>query len=167
MNQEDIKKEEQTNEEPNVDDNQDVVEEDNTNAGKNQPNQANRNYAQGFKKGEAKVLAELGFSNIEEAKKRLANSASSEDVAELKATVLCNDLDVKKEYREDVIALVKGKGLTMTEESIKSIIDKHPEWKRNAESGASGNVISLGASGGKAQPSKADEREEAKKLFTF
>ena len=77
-----------------------------------------------------------------------------------------NDLGIDKKYQEDVIALIKGKGLEINEETISEIAENHPEWKINEDFG----VEFMGQTKPQANPydeAKAREEEEIKKKFQF
>lgn len=77
-----------------------------------------------------------------------------------------NDLGIDKKYQEDVIALIKGKGLEINEETISEIAENHPEWKINEDFG----VEFMGQTKPQANPydeAKAKEEEEIKKKFQF
>lgn len=126
---------------------------------------ANRKFAEGAKKKEKEILSALGVASIEEAK-TLIQSAKEQDTnyKVLAAKSICVDLDVKKEFREDVIDIVKGKGLEINEENVKAILSKHPEWVLKADESGS-PVVEIGKTGGKGQPEDANEKELAKKLF--
>lgn len=126
---------------------------------------ANRKFAEGAKKKEKEILAILGVASIEEAK-TLIQSAKEQDTnyKVLAAKSICVDLDVKKEFREDVIDIVKGKGLEINEENVKAILAKHPEWVLKADESGS-PVVGIGKVGGKGQPEAPNEKEQAKKLF--
>lgn len=126
---------------------------------------ATRKFAEGAKKKEKEILSVLGVASIDEAK-LLCQSAREQgaNYKQLAAKSICVDLDVKKEFREDVIDIVKGKGLDITEENVKAILNKHPEWVLKADESGS-PVVEIGKAGGKGQPEAANERELAKKLF--
>ena len=75
-----------------------------------------------------------------------------------------NDLGIDKKYQEDVIALIKGKGLEINEETISEIAEKHPEWKINEDFG----VEFMGQTKPQANPydeAKAREEKEIKDKF--
>lgn len=77
-----------------------------------------------------------------------------------------DDLGIDKKYQEDVIALIKGKGLEINEETISEIAENHPEWKINEDFG----VEFMGQTKPQANPydeAKAKEEEEIKKKFQF
>ena len=77
-----------------------------------------------------------------------------------------NDLGIDKKYQEDVIALIKGNGLEINEETISQIAEKHPEWKINEDFG----VEFMGQTKPQANPydeAKAKEEEGIKKKFQF
>ena len=126
---------------------------------------ATRKFAEGAKKKEKEILSTLGVASIDEAK-ALINTAKEQgaNYKELAAKSICVDLDVKKEFREDVIDIVKGKGLDITEENVKAILAKHPDWVLKADESGS-PVVEIGKTGGKGQPEAANEKEMAKKLF--
>lgn len=126
---------------------------------------ATRKFAEGAKKKEKEILSTLGVASVDEAK-QLIQTAREQDTNYklLAAKSICVDLDVKKEFREDVIDIVKGKGLDITEENVKAILSKHPEWVLNADESGS-PVIEIGKAGGKGQPESVNQKEQAKKLF--
>lgn len=75
-----------------------------------------------------------------------------------------NDLGIDKKYQEDVIALIKGKGLEINEETISEIAENHPEWKINEDFG----VEFMGQTKPQANPydeAKAREEKEIKEKF--
>lgn len=75
-----------------------------------------------------------------------------------------NDLGIDKKYQEDVIALIKGKGLEINEETISEIAEKHPEWKIDADFG----IGQMGQTKPQANPydeAKAREEKEIKDKF--
>ncbi len=129
-------------------------------------------FAEGAKKAEKTLLEELGLKSKDELKELLSKTKEEPkaeetvqqlkaELTEIKALNIIKDEDIKKEYQGDVIALLKGKGLDLTEENIKKEIEKHPEWKKEASAGAK----EFGTAGGKGDPSQPDEKEQAKKLF--
>ena len=126
---------------------------------------ATRKFAEGAKTKEKEILSILGVASVDEAK-QLIQTAREQDTNYklLAAKSICVDLDVKKEFREDVIDIVKGKGLEITEENVKAILSKHPEWVLNADESGS-PVIEIGKAGGKGQPESINQKENAKKLF--
>lgn len=73
---------------------------------------------------------------------------------------------VKTDYAEDAVAILKGKGLEINEANMKSIVDKHPEWKTsNDEKSEGGGAKPLGSAGGKSTPPATDEATQAAKMF--
>ena len=129
-------------------------------------------FAEGAKKAEKTLLEELGLKSKDELKELLSKIKEEPkaeetvqqlkaELTEIKALNIIKDEDIKKEYQGDVIALLKGKGLDLTEENIKAEIAKHPEWKKEASAGAK----EFGTAGGKGDPSQPDEKEQARKLF--
>lgn len=91
-------------------------------------------------------------------------SKIKDELAVLKAEKIASTLGVKASYTEDVVALVRGKGLELNEENLKKEVEKHPEWKQSA-SEEGGGVFQLGGVGGKTVPGPAGEKEQAQKLF--
>lgn len=91
------------------------------------------------------------------------------ELATYKALAYAADAGVKPEYKEDLVALIKGKGLEPTPENIKKEADKHPEWKYQTSTGnGNGNellVKPLGGTGGQNNPPAADEKSQASKMF--
>lgn len=85
-----------------------------------------------------------------------------DELATLRAEKLVTQMGVKPSYTEDLVALVRGKGLELNEENLKKEADKHPEWKASNEDS---NGFRLGGLGGKANPPSSDEKEQAKKMF--
>lgn len=67
-----------------------------------------------------------------------------------------NELGIDKAYQEDVIALIKGKGLEVSEETIAEMCEKHPEWKTDKNLG-------VGSMGQTKQGKNPYEEAEAKK----
>ena len=127
-----------------------------------------------LKKAEKTLLEEFGVKTKEELKTKLNPQAKADEpnedviklrkeLTEMKALNVCKDEEIKKEYQADVIALLKGKGLELTEENIKAEITKHPEWKKKEE--PTPGAKEFGANGGKKDPGAPDEKEQARKLF--
>jgi hypothetical protein len=78
------------------------------------------------------------------------------ELTEMKALNACKDLDVKKEFQPDVIALLKGKGKELTEENINEEVKKHPEWVKSQEQPGARDFG--GAAGNKnTQPNERDQ----------
>lgn len=87
-----------------------------------------------------------------------------DELATAKAMNFATDNNIKSEFKEDLVAIIKGKGLEPTAENVKKEADKHPEWKYLAD-GSGGTVRPLGSSGGANTPPAVSEKEQAAKLF--
>lgn len=59
----------------------------------------------------------------------------NQELTAIKQINKMEDLGIDKKYREDVIALIKGKGLEVSEETIVEVAENHPEWKIDSEIG--------------------------------
>ena len=90
-------------------------------------------------------------------------NAIKSELTTYKAMNFATDNNIKPEYKEDLVAIIKGKGLEPTAENVKKEADKHPEWKYTAD--GKGEVKPLGSSGGQSTPPEGDERDQASKLF--
>lgn len=82
----------------------------------------------------------------------------------LKAEKIAGKLGIKPDYQEDLVALVRGKGLELTEENLKKEAEKHKEWLLSND-GSTGGVKKLGSTDGETNPPVPNEEEQAKKLF--
>lgn len=82
----------------------------------------------------------------------------------LKAEKIAGKLGIKPDYQEDLVALVRGKGLELTEENLKKEVEKHKEWLLSND-GSTGGVKKLGSTDGETNPPVPNEEEQAKKLF--
>ena len=90
----------------------------------------------------------------------------NQELTAIKQVKKMDDLGIDKKYQEDVIALIKGRGEEVSEETISEIAEKHPEWKVDAEIG----IEFMGQTKPQANPydeAKAKEEEEIKKKFQF
>lgn len=126
---------------------------------------ATRKFAEGAKKKEKEIFAACGVSSIDELVNLINQSKEqAKNYDELAAKAICTDLNVKKQYREDVIAIAKGKGLEITEENVRSVIESHPEWVVDEKENKT-NVFSLGKTGGSSQPQDKQEREYVRNIF--
>jgi hypothetical protein len=132
----------------------------------------NNKFAEGAKKAEKSFLDEFGVKSKDELKAKInGNSKPAEsseelikvksELTEMKALNACKDLDVKKEFQPDVIALLKGKGKELTEENITEEVKKHPEWIKSQEQPGARD---FGGAAGKKNPN-VDEKEQARKLM--
>lgn len=80
----------------------------------------------------------------------------TKELTAIKQVNKMNDLGIDKKYQEDVIALIKGKGLEVSEETISEIAENHPEWKITDE-------IGIGSIGQTRQNQNPYEEANAKK----
>lgn len=140
-------------------------------------NRYQNKFAEGAKKAQKALLDELGISSVEELKAKLGADNSQEkgtksedveimkkEIATLKALNTCNELNVRREFQEDVIALIKGKGQEVTQDNIQKVVERHPEWVVKSQEDIAG-VKKLGGTDGENKPPKPDEKEQAKALF--
>jgi len=81
---------------------------------------------------------------------------TQKELTAIKQVNKMNELGIDKNYQEDVIALIKGKGLEVNEETIADICGKHPEWKADKQLG-------VGSMGQTRQNNNAVEEAEARK----
>lgn len=161
---EDLKEEKKEEVEKEIQDKSPSDEKEEIGKGKGPSDEATRKFAEGASKAEKNIFAKFGVANMEELEKKVNGSVSQTDYETLSAKVICGDLDIKKGYRDDVIAIVKGKGLPITEESFKSVLASHPEWKNDSEDNS--KTVKIGAIGGKDKPDAPDEKELAKRIFS-
>lgn len=109
-------------------------------------------YAEGARKAAKGQEATKPDDEIVEIKKELAN---------YKALNLASDFNIKPEFKDDFVAILKGKGLEINQENAKALADKHPEWKNtSANSG-----FKIGSDGGDTNPTEKSEAERAAALF--
>ena len=87
-------------------------------------------------------------------------SAREEELAVFKAQKILRLNKVRGDKADDVIALLKGRNLPITEENVKEVLDSHPEWKRKRKQKA---VANIGATQPKEKP--LDEKEIARSFF--
>lgn len=128
-------------------------------------------FAEGARKATQKFLEELGVKSIEEAKELLQKPKTNDselesiktELKQLQALKQLNDLNVDKQYQEDVIALIKGKGKEVNEESIKEIISKYPSWTTTSKDNKQ-KIERIGSDGNTNVP-EVSEEELANKLF--
>ena len=88
----------------------------------------------------------------------------NKELTAIKQVRKMDDLGIDKKYQEDVIALIKGKGLEINEETITEVAENHPEWKIDADFG----VGFMGQTKPQSNPydeAKAREEKEIKDKF--
>ena len=90
------------------------------------------------------------------AEKQTQMDELQQELTAIKQVRKMDDLGIDKKYQEDVIALIKGKGLELSEETISEIAEKHPEWKVD-------NEIGVGSMGQTRQSQNPYEEANAKK----
>ena len=93
--------------------------------------------AEGYRKASEKK--EQG-QNDELSKLQESYSQKENEINELKGQVEAfkqvqkmDELGVDKKYQQDLLALLKGKGLEINEETITELAENHPEWKKQEE----------------------------------
>lgn len=80
----------------------------------------------------------------------------NKELTAIKQVKKMDDLGIDRKYQEDVIALIKGRGEEVNEETISQIAEKHPEWKVDVE-------IGIGSIGQTKQSQNPYEEANAKK----
>ena len=86
------------------------------------------------------------------------------ELTAIKQVKKMDDLGIDRKYQEDVIALIKGHGDEVNEETISLIAENHPEWKVDAEIG----IGQLGQTRPQSNPydeAEAKEQQEIKEKF--
>ena len=103
-----------------------------------------------------KLNASLSEKDNLLAEKETQMNELNAELTAIKQVNKMNDLGIDKKYQEDVIALIKGKGLEVSEETITEVCENHPEWKIDKELG-------VGAMGQTRPQNNPYEEAEAKK----
>ena len=136
----------------------------------------NQKFAEGARK--AQIGGDSNTSDNPQKAKQSENSTENKDNSKDEIATIKNELEilkgeklalkqgVKPEYAEDAVAILKGKGLEVSEANMKAIVEKHPEWKMSNDTQGSG-VAPLGSTGGKSNPPAVNEQEQAAKMFGF
>lgn len=110
-------------------------------------------------------LKELGLSSREEVANLVASAKNynlfKDDYEKLKTEKLFNSLNIKDDRVDDVKAILKGKELPFTKESIEKEIKTHPEWLK--EQGVS--LETIGTKKSEAKEPALSEKEIAEKGF--
>ena len=110
-------------------------------------------------------LKELGISSKEEVANLVASAKNynlfKDDYEKLKTEKLFNSLNIKDDRVDDVKAILKGKELPFTKESIEKEIKTHPEWLK--EQGVS--LETIGTKKSEAKEPALSEKEIAEKGF--
>lgn len=110
----------------------------------------NNKFAEGARKAEKNILEKYGIESLEDLKKfKEQADLTKKEYETLKSTLeekekLLSDRElelsknkaenyimkqqVKEEYVEDLLAILKGRDLEYTEENINTLVEKHPEW---------------------------------------
>lgn len=99
---------------------------------------------------------------IAEREKQLEES--QKELTAIKQVKKMDDLGIDRKYQEDVIALIKGHGDEVNEETISLIAENHPEWKVDAEIG----IGQLGQTRPQSNPydeAQVKEQKEIKEKF--
>ena len=125
-------------------------------ASKNQENQNNEELE--------KLNASLSEKETLLAEKDNKMNELNAELTAIKQVKKMDDLGIDRKYQEDVIALIKGKGLEVSEETISEIAENHPEWKVDAEIG----IGQLGQTRPQSNPydeAQAREQKEIKEKF--
>lgn len=111
-----------------------------------------------------KLNASLSEKDNLIAEKDKALEESQRELTAIKQVNKMNDLGIDKKYHEDIFALLKGKGMEITEENITEIAEAHPEWKVNADFGVGSMGVVRHDNDAYAE-AQLKEQEEIKKKF--
>ncbi len=101
-------------------------------------------------------------SLIAEREKQLEES--QKELTAIKQVNKMSELGIYKKYQQDVIALIKGRGEEVNEESIVAMCEAHPEWKVEVETG----INSIGQTRQTTDPyeeARAKKEKEINDLF--
>jgi len=101
-------------------------------------------------------------SLIAEREKQLEES--QKELTAIKQVNKMSELGIDKKYQQDVIALIKGRGEEVNEESIVAMCEAHPEWKVEIETG----INSIGQTRQTTDPyeeARAKKEKEINDLF--
>lgn len=112
--------------------------------------------AEGEKAGN---VEEMTARKADELDTREAIKSLKAEVELLKADKIAKDAGVTDDHSEDLVALVRGKGLALTEANIKTEAERHPEWRGKATAG-----LSIGASTGSEHQDTETEEDLAERL---
>ncbi len=85
-----------------------------------------------------------------------------EELVQLKAEKLAVKL-VDSKYSEDLVAMVKGKGLEVTESNFQEVLKKYPEWLKSNQ--ANQQTVVIGGNAGETNPGQPNAQERARGLF--
>ena len=99
---------------------------------------------------------------IAEREKQLEES--QKELTAIKQVNKMSELGIDKKYQQDVIALIKGRGEEVNEESIVAMCEAHPEWKVEIETG----INSIGQTRQTTDPyeeARAKKEKEINDLF--
>lgn len=121
-------------------------------------------YAEGARKASQGKLDPKENAEKEETKPNEEITAIKQEVEVLRAEKIAGKVGIKAAHQEDLIALVRGKGLELTEENIKKEAERHKEWLTSNDE-TRGGVQKIGSPDGETVPPKADEKEAARKLW--
>lgn len=85
-----------------------------------------------------------------------------EENTQLKAEKMAGKL-VDSRYAEDLVSMIKGKGLEITESNFQEVLKKYPEWLKSNQ--ANQQTVVIGGNAGETNPGEPNAREQASKLF--
>lgn len=111
-----------------------------------------------------KLNASLSEKDNLLAEKDKALEESQRELTAIKQVNKMTDLGIDKKYHEDIFALLKGKGMEITEENITEIAEAHPEWKVDADFGVGSMGVVRHDNDAYAE-AQLKEQEEIKKKF--
>ena len=111
-----------------------------------------------------KLNASLSEKDNLLAEKETQMNELNAELTAIKQVNKMNDLGIDKKYHEDIFALLKGKGMEITEENITEIAEEHPEWKVDADFGVGSMGVVRHDNDAYAE-AQLKEQEEIKKKF--
>jgi len=85
-----------------------------------------------------------------------------EENTQLKAEKMAGKL-VDSRYAEDLVSMIKGKGLEVTESNFQEVLKKYPEWLKSNQ--ANQETVVIGSTAGETNPGQPNAKEQARKLF--
>ena len=85
-----------------------------------------------------------------------------EENTQLKAEKMAGKL-VDSRFAEDLVAMIKGKGLEITESNFQEVLKKYPEWLKSNQ--ANQQTVVIGGNAGETNPGEPNAQEQARGLF--
>lgn len=104
---------------------------------------------------------EKSFAEKSDKQKNTLDELASQ-TASLRQELAFVNNNIDQDKKDDILALFKGKGLEFTEENLKELLPKHPEWLKKSENIAT--ISNLGKDH-ETKNKEIDKKEIAKKMF--